>query len=197
MKLLGQGLYWQEMPVGAKFKTFGRTITETDIVNFISCTGFLEVLFTDMEFVKNHSAIQGRVAPGALVYALAEGMTMLGTIQGTGLAFLHMELDVKGADLRRRHHPLRDRSHRAAPDVERQSRPRAHAQYRYQPARRDGARVHASAHDGGEVVFSAARNAFGYCGRGTASPAGVSPRGLRPPTFGGAGTAHWRNSTER
>ncbi|MEO8651471.1 MAG: MaoC family dehydratase N-terminal domain-containing protein [Hyphomicrobiaceae bacterium] len=95
MKLLGQGLYWQEMPVGAKFKTFGRTITETDIVNFISCTGFLEVLFTDMEFVKNHSAIQGRIAPGALVYALAEGMTMLGTIQGTGLAFLHMELDVK------------------------------------------------------------------------------------------------------
>ena len=95
MKLLGQGLYWQEMPVGAKFKTFGRTVTETDIVNFISCTGFLEVLFTDMEFVKNHSAIQGRVAPGALVYALAEGMTMLGTIQGTGLAFLHMELDVK------------------------------------------------------------------------------------------------------
>ncbi|MFN3743527.1 MAG: MaoC family dehydratase [Hyphomicrobiaceae bacterium] len=96
MKLLGQGLYWQEMPVGAKFKTFGRTITETDIVNFISCTGFLEVLFTDREFVKAHSAIKGRVAPGALVYAIAEGMTMLGTIQGTGLAFLHMELDVKG-----------------------------------------------------------------------------------------------------
>lgn len=95
MKLLGHGMYWQDMPVGAKFKTYGRTITETDIVNFISCTGFLEVLFTDMEFVREHSAIKGRLAPGALVYALGEGLTMLGTIQGTGLAFLGMEMDVK------------------------------------------------------------------------------------------------------
>jgi acyl dehydratase len=96
MKLLGHGRDWQDMPVGAKFKTYGRTITETDIVNFISCTGFLEVLFTDMEFVREHSAIKGRLAPGALVYALGEGLVMLGTIQGTGLAFLGMELDVKG-----------------------------------------------------------------------------------------------------
>jgi acyl dehydratase len=96
MKLLGHGMYWQDMPVGARFKTYGRTITETDIVNFISCTGFLEVLFTDMEFVREHSAIKGRLAPGALVYALGEGLTMLGTIQGTGLAFLGMEMDVKG-----------------------------------------------------------------------------------------------------
>ena len=96
MKLLGHGMYWQDMPVGAKFKTYGRTITETDIVNFISCTGFLEILFTDMEYVREHSAIKGRVAPGALVYALGEGLAMLGTIQGTGLAFLHMEMDVKG-----------------------------------------------------------------------------------------------------
>jgi acyl dehydratase len=96
MRLLGHGMYWQDMPVGAKFKTYGRTITETDIVNFISCTGFLEVLFTDMEFVREHSAIKGRLAPGALVYALGEGLTMLGTIQGTGLAFLGMEMDVKG-----------------------------------------------------------------------------------------------------
>ena len=99
MKLLGHGMYWQDMPVGARFKTYGRTITETDIVNFISCTGFLEVLFTDMEFVREHSAIKGRLAPGALVYALGEGLTMLGTIQGTGLAFLGMELDVKGPTL--------------------------------------------------------------------------------------------------
>jgi len=96
MQLLGHGMYWQDMTVGSTYKTYGRTITETDIVNFISCTGFLEVLFTDMEYVREHSAIKGRLAPGALVYALAEGMTMLGTIQGTGLAFLGMELDIKG-----------------------------------------------------------------------------------------------------
>ena len=96
MKLLGQGLYWDELKVGDQFKTFGRTITEADIIAFINCTGFLEVLFTDAEFRAKHSAIAGRVAPAALIYSMAEGLLMVGLIQGTGLAFLNMELDVKG-----------------------------------------------------------------------------------------------------
>jgi hypothetical protein len=36
---LGQGLFLQELTVGLRFRTFARTITETDLVNFISCTG--------------------------------------------------------------------------------------------------------------------------------------------------------------
>jgi acyl dehydratase len=96
MKLLGQGLYWDELNLGDQFKTFGRTVTEADIINFINCTGFLEVLFTDAEFREKHSAIKGRVAPAALIYCFAEGLLMTGLIQGSGLAFLNMELDVKG-----------------------------------------------------------------------------------------------------
>lgn len=96
MKQAGHGLYWQDLPVGMQIKTYGRTITETDIVNFISCTGMLEVIFTDMEHARAHSAIPGRAAPGALVYSIAEGLVLMGTLQGTGLAFLGMELDVKG-----------------------------------------------------------------------------------------------------
>lgn len=96
MKLLGQGLHWDELKVGDQFRTFGRTITEADIVSFINCTGFLEVLFTDAEFREKHSAIKGRVAPGALVFSIAEGQVMVGFIQGVGLAFLNMELDIKG-----------------------------------------------------------------------------------------------------
>ena len=42
MELLGEGFRWNELEVGQTFKTFGRTITETDIVNFISCAGMLE-----------------------------------------------------------------------------------------------------------------------------------------------------------
>lgn len=96
MKLLGQGFYWDDLKVGDRFKTFGRTITEADIIAFINCTGFLEVLFTDAEFRAQSSAIKGRVAPAALVYSIAEGLALLGMAQGTGLAFLNMELDVKG-----------------------------------------------------------------------------------------------------
>lgn len=96
MKLLGEGFRWNDLAVGQQFRTFGRTITETDIVNFISCVGMLESLFVDAEYRARHSAIPGRPAPAALVYALAEGLVLNATGQGTGLAFLHMELNVEG-----------------------------------------------------------------------------------------------------
>ncbi|WP_421928554.1 MaoC family dehydratase [Neoaquamicrobium sediminum] len=96
MQLLGEGFRWNDLSVGQQFRTFGRTITETDIVNFISCVGMLESLFVDKEYRAQHSAIPGRPAPAALVYALAEGLVLNATGQGTGLAFLHMELNVEG-----------------------------------------------------------------------------------------------------
>ena len=96
MKYFGLGLTWRDLEIGDKFRTIGRTVTETDIVNFISCTGMVEVLFTDMEYLKEHGPMQGRVAPGALVYAFAEGLLVQGTMQHTGLAFLNMEMNVHG-----------------------------------------------------------------------------------------------------
>ena len=91
---VGLGLYWNDLEIGQKFRTVGRTVTEADIVNFIGCTGMLEVLFTDMEYLAQHAPMQGRVAPGALVYAFAEGLLTQATMQHTGLAFLNMTLDV-------------------------------------------------------------------------------------------------------
>ena len=95
MKPLGHGLYWQDIKVGDRFVTFGRTLTETDIVNFISVTGMLELLFTNEVYRRTESAIKGRLSPGALVFSIAEGLTIIGTIQGTGLAFLGMDLEIK------------------------------------------------------------------------------------------------------
>ncbi len=95
-KILGQGMYWQDMKVGNTYTTFGRTITEPDIVNFVSCTGMLELLFTNAVYRETESAIKGRLSPGALVFSIAEGLVIAGTIQGTGMAFLGMELDIKG-----------------------------------------------------------------------------------------------------
>ncbi len=98
-KLLGRGFYWEDMPVGDRYRTFGRTITEADIVNFIGCTGMLEVLFTNEVYRQTESAIKGRLVPGALVFSIAEGLTIAGTIQGTGMAFLGMDLEIKGPTL--------------------------------------------------------------------------------------------------
>lgn len=88
VKLLGSGYTWQELTVGQRFKTFRRTITETDIVNFISVTGMLEAIFVDTTFSKG--AMQGRPAPGALTYTLIEGMVLQGMAQNTGLALLEV-----------------------------------------------------------------------------------------------------------
>ena len=95
IETVGLGIHWEDLPVGRKFKTVGRTVTEADLVNFISCTGMLEVLFTNTEFLERESAIKGRVVPGALAYTFAEGLLVQSVMQGVGLAFLNMELDIK------------------------------------------------------------------------------------------------------
>lgn len=96
MGTVGLGLCWEEMPVGKKFETVGRTITETDLVNFIGTTGMVEVLFTNTLYAQKHAPSGGRIVPGALLFGVAEGLTVQATLQGTGLAFLGMEMDVKG-----------------------------------------------------------------------------------------------------
>lgn len=95
-EVLGLGLYFEDLPVGRKFRTIGRTLTEADLVNFIGVTGMTEVLFSDLEFLRNESDIKQRVVPAAMVYAFAEGLLVHSTMQHTGFAFLHMDLNVEG-----------------------------------------------------------------------------------------------------
>jgi acyl dehydratase len=95
VKPVGHGLYWEEFPLGYKFHTFGRTITEADLVGFINVTGLTEILFTDTEYLKTGSVIKGRLVPAALVYSIGEGLAVP-TTQGTGLALFSTTIDVKG-----------------------------------------------------------------------------------------------------
>jgi len=85
---LGQGFYWQDLEAGQQFRTFSRTITETDLVNFIGVTGMLEAIFIDATF--DGGAIRGRPVPGALTYTIIEGFILQTMIQGTGLAMLEL-----------------------------------------------------------------------------------------------------------
>ncbi len=91
--MLGQGLTWEETAVGAVYRTLARTVSETDIVTFVNLCGFNEPLFMDMEYVARESVFGRRVAPGALTFALSEGLIMqTGLIHGTGMAWLGGEL---------------------------------------------------------------------------------------------------------
>ena len=94
MKKIGCGFYWQDLQVGEQYETWGRTVLEADVATFINLIGLHEVVFSDREFLQEKSVIKEPFAPGALVYSFAEGL-LLPTMQGTGMAFLNMELDMK------------------------------------------------------------------------------------------------------
>lgn len=95
METIGLGLYFEDLPLGRTFRTIGRTVTDADITNFVNTTGMVEVLFTNIEFLREESDIKGRVAPGALAYCFAEGLLVQATMQHTGFAFLGMELKIE------------------------------------------------------------------------------------------------------
>jgi acyl dehydratase len=91
----GRGLSFEEHGVGATYRTLARTVSETDIVTFVNLCGFTEPLFMDMEYVARESVFGRRAAPGALTFALAEGLIIqTGLIHGTGMAWLGAEIRV-------------------------------------------------------------------------------------------------------
>jgi acyl dehydratase len=69
LPVVGRGFCFEDLELGARFRTHRRTISEADLSNFVNL-------------------------PGALVYSFAVGL-LLPTMQDTGLAFLNATLDVK------------------------------------------------------------------------------------------------------
>jgi acyl dehydratase len=90
-----RGQTWEEMTVGKTFRTAARTVTETDLINFVTQFGFNEPLFWDARHAAS-AGYSGRLVPGALTYCMAEGLVIqTHSLHGTGLAFMGMQLDVK------------------------------------------------------------------------------------------------------
>lgn len=58
---VGLALCYEELTIGRRFRTIGRTVTEADIVSVINRTGMAEVLFI------RESDIKCRVAPARSV----------------------------------------------------------------------------------------------------------------------------------
>lgn len=96
MQLLGHGFYFQDWHVGFSFQTLTRSVTETDIANFVGVSGMTEELFTSYDYLENHTDFDGRLVPGALVFSIAEGLVIPATISRTGIAFLGCEMNIKG-----------------------------------------------------------------------------------------------------
>jgi acyl dehydratase len=91
--MLGVGWHYDELPVGWRFQTKRRTITEADLGAFINLTWFTEELFVNQSG-SDERALQGRVVPAMMLYCFAEGL-ISPSMEFTGLAFLAAEIDVK------------------------------------------------------------------------------------------------------
>ena len=51
-----EGIYFEDFAPEKIFKTNKRTITETDLVNFMTLCGFFEPLFMDQGYVETKTA---------------------------------------------------------------------------------------------------------------------------------------------
>ncbi len=81
------GLYFEEFQVGQKIVTAGRTIAESDIMEFAGLSGDYNQIHTDAEFSKTTPFGQ-RVAHGLLGLSIASGLAMrTGVLEGTVIAF--------------------------------------------------------------------------------------------------------------
>lgn len=86
------GLYYEEITIGLKLRTRGRTITEADIVNFAALTGDYNPMHTNAEYMKTHTMGQ-RIAHGMLTLSYAVGQIyQLGFLERTTIAFRGLEM---------------------------------------------------------------------------------------------------------
>ncbi|WP_298215576.1 MaoC family dehydratase [Acidocella sp.] len=66
--------YLDDFTIGDEYKSYGRTVTEADIVNFTCFAGLKVPIFINDEFARKHTPFGGRIAPGLMTAALAAGM---------------------------------------------------------------------------------------------------------------------------
>lgn len=84
---MNQGLYFEEFQLGQKLETVGRTVTETDVVNFAALSGDYNRIHTDAAFAAGTPFGQ-RIAHGLCVASIASGlMVRTNVMEGTVLAF--------------------------------------------------------------------------------------------------------------
>nr|ART36600.1 C654 [uncultured bacterium] len=89
--------WWEDYASDWTLKTGRRTVTEYDILSFVTLVGMNEALFMDAEYIANDTPFGRRIAPGALVFSYAEGLVIqTGHLHGSAIAFLGAEMKMQG-----------------------------------------------------------------------------------------------------
>lgn len=86
-----RGLYFEDLELGSQIVSVGRTITETDVVNFAGLSGDYNQIHTDESYAME-AGFGKRVAHGLLVLSIASGLAVqTGFMEGTVIAFRDLE----------------------------------------------------------------------------------------------------------
>lgn len=83
--------YFDDFEVGQVHSTMGRTVTEADLVNFVTLGGIFEEIFINAEYAKSNTLFNGRVVPGLLILVVAEGLYVQTGHTHKGRAYLGLD----------------------------------------------------------------------------------------------------------
>ncbi|MBT3350880.1 MAG: acyl dehydratase [Nitrospinaceae bacterium] len=85
------GIPLEDWVVGQKITTRGRTIAETDIVNYVNTVGYTESLFLDMEYLREKGHDR-RMAPALLTAGIADALIIqTGILHNYAVALLGID----------------------------------------------------------------------------------------------------------
>jgi len=89
---LPKGLHFEDFTLGLTFKTYGRTLTDADLVQFAGISGDFNPVHMDQETAQS-TPFRGRVAHGMLVQSVATGLAVqMGIFHGTLVAIAGMDI---------------------------------------------------------------------------------------------------------
>lgn len=82
---------FESIEIGSVYQSAGRTITETDIVNFAGLSGDFNPLHMDEEWVRANTSFPTRIAHGLLIHSVGEGLNCQELNSWKILAFLETQ----------------------------------------------------------------------------------------------------------
>lgn len=87
------GLTFEELVPGTSWETYGRTITEADLVTFLNFSGLRMPLFLNSHWAKTQGTFGERIAPGFMTASISAGMleSVLGHTVLAGLEMKELE----------------------------------------------------------------------------------------------------------
>jgi 3-hydroxybutyryl-CoA dehydratase len=88
--------YLEDLREGGEYLSAARTINEEDIAAFAGLSGDFSPLHTDDEWVRENTPFTGRIAHGALVFAVSQGLPTPVVDDIAVIAFLGFERTLVG-----------------------------------------------------------------------------------------------------